>query len=146
MNLSESHNIQTTYSGFEGDSIKFIFKNRTFLLSFKTSKEEIIYLWVYLLGSRNEAKHFSYTLKLFNNKSEMSFKGKVAAIDECFDNVLANGNCFAVPLNVYIAHFYDHEDREFYHEFSLEIQNLKEEIKDDNYESGISDNEEDPKE
>ena len=70
----------------------------------------------------------------------MSFKGKVAAIDECFGNVLTNGNCFAIPQNVYIAHF--HED----HECSLEIQNMKEEVKDDNYESGISDNEEESKE
>ena len=67
----------------------------------------------------------------------MSFKGKVAAIDECFGNVLTNGNCFAVPEDVYIAHF---------HEFSLEIRNLKEEVQDDNYESGISDNEEESKE
>ena len=121
------------------DPYKIILKNRTFLFAGKTS-EGIIYFWVYLLGSRNEAKHFSYTLKLFNNKSEISFKGKVAAIDECFGNVLTNGNCFAIPQNVYIAHF--HED----HECSLEIQNMKEEVKDDNYESGISDNEEESKE
>ena len=144
LDLSKNHTVKTSTdidaSGvyIYGDLLKCIFKNRTFLLTSMTSEDEdVFYFWVYLLGSRNEAKHFSYTLKLINNKSEMSFKGKVAAIDECFDNVITNGNCFAVPEDVYIAHF---------HEFSLEIRNLKEEVQDDNYESGISDNEEESKE
>ena len=42
-----------------------------------------------------------------------------------------------------MAQFVD-ENRKF--EYSLEIRNLKEEVKDENYESGISDDDEDSKE
>ena len=73
----------------------------------------------------------------------MSFEGKVAAIDESFDTLFEAGKCFAIPHKALIAQLVD-EDNEY--EYSLEIKNLKEEVKDENYESGISDNDEDTKE
>ena len=92
-----------------------------------------------MLGSPNEAKHFSYTLKLFGPKTTLTIDGKVAAIDESFDTLSAS-KCFAYPHKTFITQFLD-EENEF--ELSLEIRNLKEEVKDENYESGISDNDED---
>ena len=44
---------------------------------------------------------------------------------------------------MFVAQFLDEENA---YEYSLEIRNLKEEAKDENYESGISDNDEDSKE
>ena len=73
----------------------------------------------------------------------MYFEGKVASIDESFDTLYEAGKCFAIPRKVFMAQFVN-EDREF--KYSLEIRNLKEEVKDENYESGISDNDEDSKE
>ena len=91
-----------------------------------------------MLGSPNEAKHFSCTLKLFGPKSEISFKGEVAAIDEPFESLYKAGKCFAIPYSAFKAQFWDEN---CVYKYSLEIRNLKEEAKDDNYESGISDNE-----
>ena len=115
--------------------IKFILNNHTFLLLHKTQKK-IVYLWVYMLGSPNEAKHFSYTLKLFGPKTTLTIEGKVAAIDESFDTLSEAGKCFACPHKMFVAQVLD-EEKKF--EYLLEIRNLKEEVKDENYESGVSD-------
>ena len=94
-----------------------------------------------------EAKHFSYTLTFFGQSSELSFKGKVASIDESFETLSDAGKYFSIPKKQFCAQFLaDDEDEDDIYEYSLEIKNLKEEVKDDNYESGISDNEEDSKE
>ena len=124
------------------DPDKFTFNNQTFLLAEKT-EDKVVYTWVYVLGSPNDAKHFSFTLNFYGNKAELSFKGQVAAIDECFDTLSKAGKCIAIPHKTFVALFLD-EENEF--EYSLEIRNLKEEAKDENYESGISDNDEDSKE
>ena len=123
---------------------KFNLNNQTFLLLRNVKiEDEVENWWVSILGSPNEAKHFSYTLKLFGPKTTITFEGSVAAIDESFDTLYAAGKCFATPHKAFIGQLLDEEKK---HEYSLEIRNLKEEIKDENYESGISDNEEDSKE
>ena len=66
----------------------------------------------------------------------------MATIDEPFDTLFKAGKCFAIPHEAFIAQFVDENK----YEYSLEIRNLKEEVKDENYESGISDNDEDFKE
>ena len=71
---------------------KFSLNNQTFLLLRKT-EEKIVYFWVYMLGSANEAKHFSYTLKLFGPKSTLTTEQKVAAIDESFNTLSKAGKC-----------------------------------------------------
>ena len=123
---------------------KCTFNNQTFVICQKYDKKsgEGWYKWVYILGSPNEAKHYSYTLKLIGKETETSFQGKVVAIDEPFETLSMAGKCFAIPYPVFKVQFVDEKD-EF--EYSLEIRNLKEEAKDENYESGISDNDEDSK-
>ena len=115
--------------------VKYTLNNQTFLLLHKT-REKIVYFWVYMLGSPNEAKHFSYTLKLFGPKTTLTIDGKVAAIDESFDTLSEAGKCFACPHKMFVAQVLD-EEKKF--EYILEIRNLKEEVKDENYESGVSD-------
>ena len=122
--------------------VKFNFNNQTFLLLAKT-EDKVVYWWVSILGSPTEAKHFSYTLKMFGPKTTNTFEGPVAAIDESFATLSKGGKCFATPRKIFIAQVLD-ENSKF--EYSLEIRNLKEEVKDENYESGISDNDEDSKE
>ena len=116
--------------------------NQTFLFAHKTA-DKVVYKWVYILGSPTEAKNFSYTLKLIGRKSELSFKGKVAAIDETYDTLFESGKCFAIPHKALKAQFVDEDNN---YQYSLEIQNLKEEVKDEHCESGISDDDEDTKE
>ena len=125
------------------DPMKLDLNNQIFLWNMKTV-DKVVYYWVYILGSPNEAKHFSYTLKLFGPKNTITFEGgQVAAIDESFDTLSEAGKCFAIPHKNFVAQVLN-EDRKY--EYSLQIRNLKEEVKDDNYESGISDNDEESKE
>ena len=67
----------------------------------------------------------------------------MAAIDESFKTLFKAGKCFAIPRDVFEAQFVDEDTSKY--DYSLEIRNLKEEVKDENYESGISDNDEDSK-
>ena len=98
----------------------------------------MIYSWVYIYGSVKEAQHFSYTLKLFGSKATTTFEGKVAAIDESFESLKKSGKCFTLLHDALVSQFLDENST---YEGSVEIRNLKEQVKDENYESGISDNE-----
>ena len=93
------------------------------------------YAFVHIIGTPNEAEHFSYTLKYFGKNATNTFEGKVVAIDDTFEAIFDAGKYFAYPYRAFVSQFVD-ENREYKAE--LKIRNLKEEVKDDNYESGIS--------
>ena len=131
-------------SGYYNPPHKFEIEGRSFILAGKI-KDKIHYRWVYIIGSPDEAKHFSFVFKLFgkNNPAVSNiFEANVSAIDESFDTLMDAGKCFSIPHRSFMAQFVDSDGT---HEFSLDIKNLKEEVKDDNYESGISDTDEDSK-
>ena len=148
-NLSKIKTVKLGKEGLAGKDcwlhpFKYILNNQAFLLCQKTTNK-VVYIWIYIHGSPIEAKHYSYTFKMIgkNGKdTEISFKGKVAAIDDSFDTLFKAGKCFSIPHDAFMAQFVD----EGKFEYLLEIRNLKEEAKDDNYESGISDDDEDSKE
>ena len=124
---------------------KCTFNNQTFLFCEKDDDTmNVEYNWVYILGSPSEAKHYAYTLKCFKKETKISFEGKVAAIDVPFETLLKTGKCFVIPA-VQWALFEDENGEIEEFKYSLEIRNLKEEAKDENYESGISDDDEDSK-
>ena len=120
---------------------KCTFDNQTFLICHKFA-HKTEYKWVYIIGSPSEAKHYAYTLKLIGKETKISFEGKVAAIDEPFGTLLESGKCFGIPRALFRSQFLNAGG---WYDYSLEIRNLKEEVKDENYESGISDNDEDSK-
>ena len=101
---------------------------------------------VYIVGPPEEAKHFSCTLKYFGTKSCTTFDGQVISIDESLKTVLEregyDGKVFPMNLRFFEKMFVN-KDGKF--EYSLEVKNLKEEAKDDNYESGISDDDQETK-
>ena len=124
--------------------LKFEIDGKSFISAGKI-EDKIHHRWVYIIGSSEEAKHFSFVFKLLGkNASAVSnlFEGKVAAIDESFVTLMNAGKCFTSGHQAFMAQFVD-KDLKF--EYSIEIKNLKEEVKDENYESGISDTDEDSK-
>ena len=104
------------------DPVKFTLNNQTFLLAEKT-EDKVVYMWIYILGSPKDAKHFSFTLNFYRKNAEFSFKGKVAAIDESFKTLSKAGKCFAYDHKSFLAQVLDEENK---YEYSLEIRNLKE--------------------
>ena len=123
-------------SRFEFDGYDFI--------SFCVSTNDLgdVYSWPCIIGSPNEAKHFSYTLKFTSPKTTLTFEGQVTSIDEPFGTILMDGALCGISLHTFMKQFVD-EDGKF--EYSLEVKNLKKEAKDENYESGISDDDQDSK-
>jgi len=98
---------------------------------------------VVLIGTIKEAKNFSYTLKYFGPKCTNTFEGQVESVDEpteTHDN--KDGKAFVTHANFFKSTFVKEDGT---YEYSLEVKNLKEEAKDENYESGISDDDQETK-
>ena len=95
--------------------------NDTFLSTVKI-EDKIVYMWVYILGSPKKAQKYSYTLKLFGSKATTTFEGKVAAIDETFEDLCDAGKCYGVPFKLFESQVVD-ENRNF--TISLNIQSVK---------------------
>ena len=102
----------------------------------------VLYHWIYFVGSAHEAKNFYYTFEYKNREKTpqgafCSYSNQVIPIDESASSIIENGKCIGIPRKLLFKQFVQ-ENGLF--EFSVKIRNLKEEAKDDNVESGISDN------
>ena len=105
------------------------------------AKYGIFYQWIHFLGSPTEAEKYTYTLEykdVTNSVMNMTYTGKVVSVDESRKTIQENSNCFSVAYGFFKAYFID-TDRKV--KYSLKIRNLKEEAKDENVESEISDDE-----
>jgi len=126
--------------------LRFQFGMKTFISLHYLWSPLTIYAVVYIVGSPEEAKHFSFTLKYFGQKSYITFGGQVMSVDETIDSVMKtkgmDGKVFHTDRR-YFEKMFVNKDGKF--EYSLEVKNLKEEAKDDNYESGISDDDQETK-
>ena len=101
------------------------------------SKGGTFYHWVYMIGSQFEAKNYSYTLEYFGTStSTCTYTGQVVPIDEPSQSIIKIGNCFGMNYKVFKLQFIDET---FRFNYSVKIRKLKEEAKDENVESGVSD-------
>lgn len=92
--------------------------------------------WVYFVGSFYEAKHYSYTLTVTNNAGDKKYthQGKVFTLDS---GESVEGSVFMMDANA--AKKICDEDSKLI--INVLIRNLKEEAKDDDVESGVSEGE-----
>ena len=121
--------------------LKKIERDTNIFFSTYHAKDGVFYQWIYFLGSPAEAKKYAYTLDykdVTDPERNMTYNSRVVSIDETRKTIQTNYNCFSVAYGFFKAHFVD-TDRKF--KYSLKIRNLKEEAKDENVESGISDDE-----
>ena len=130
------------YDGIECDWRPVVFEldGRMFYSLIKV-KNQILYHWIQFLGSPNEAKNYACTLEYYANDASQRtcvYTNHVIPIDEASESIISSFKCFAMPLGMLKAQFID-KDGKF--KYSVQIRNLKEEVKDDNVESGISDDE-----
>merc|ERR1711862_153747 len=111
----------------------------TFIIGAKIEKSTF-YHWIQFVGSSHEAKKFSYTFEYKNEEKTLHVynlhSNQMVSIDETSNAIIENGNCFGMPQKLFYK--YVRENKRF--EYSVTIRNLKEEAKDDNVESGVSDN------
>ena len=126
--------------GFFCNFHKICYDNKVFL--FAQNQEygkETMNFWVQLVGSEYEAKHYYYTLKLQGNdpNANISVTSQVIGIDEPYKSFIKSGKCFGIRFEYFKKMFVDEN---LNYKFTIGIRNMKEEAKDDNMESGISDN------
>ena len=96
------------------------------------------FVWPYILASPNDAKHFSYTLKFIGPKTSLTFEGQEdVSIATYVVTIMEAGNICGISKCTLMKQFVDSENKKF--KCSLEVKNLKKEAKDENYESRISD-------
>ena len=74
---------------------------------FKKQASKLLYFWVYLLESSEQAKDLSYILRFFAKDSDNVFRGKVAAIDETFETIDEAGKCFTISHKTFMNQFVD---------------------------------------
>ena len=116
-------------------------ESKTFLNCLKLTKgsQWMVHHWIYFVGSPQEAKHYSYTLEYQNEEQTFknTFVGQVISINETEDSIIGKGNCLGISQSLFGSKFINEGSTPI-----VTIRNLKEEAKDENVESGISDNDE----
>jgi len=103
-------------------------------------KDQFMFRWICILGDPDVAENFFYNVKVKkeNTRDELTFCGQVRSLSEHYEYITKSFNAFFMPI-VKMKEFLDGDSK-----LSLEYQicNMKNEAKDDNEESGISDDNE----
>ena len=119
--------------------VVFEFDGRIFFSLIKKIRDHTVYHWIQFLGSPNEAKNYAYTLEYYANDGSQRtcvYTDQVIPVDETCYSIISSYKCFAITFGMMKARFMD-KDGKF--NYSVQIRNLKEEVKDENVESGVSD-------
>ena len=99
-------------------------------------KENSMYFWIYFLGDPYEADRFQYHIHLKKaHGREITYFGKVKSINEEYESLLKDEDTFVSSMEVIERY----RSPNLMLEYTLKIRNLKEEVKDENCESGIDD-------
>jgi len=117
-------------------TLKLISLNGLTFIEMWYNKDNTMYVWVYLLGDPYEAQRFQYHIHLKKEfGKETTFFGKVKSINEGYEKILNDENTCLTSTLMLKRYLNDKGQLEY----TLKIRNLKEEVKDDNCESGIDD-------
>ena len=114
------------YENGQGQGHRFQFESKTFIFVNMFSGPQM-HAFLYIVGSPNEAKKYSYTLKYFGSKSSITYVGQVAAIDESFGTVISTYKYLGIS-RMALRQFINVDGKI---EYSLEVKNSMEEIKDE---------------
>ena len=117
---------------------KMSLSNTDFFLTGK-SENDMVYFWIYVLGSRFEAKNFAYTLSVTSkNGTKSLFYDNVKPLDQAATDIIAKKSAFMIGSEfAKMLRVERNENMEW--QMDVTIHALKEEVKDDNEESGVED-------
>jgi hypothetical protein len=114
---------------------KLVLNNAQFFLVMAREKwpKGRFYIWVYYYGSPEEAKNYHCSIKLFGDGEEFIYNGPPRSLDESKDQIIGEDHALSlgfcrVPCEKTLK-------------YSVKISCPKDEAKDEDVESGISDNE-----
>ena len=101
--------------------------------------DQFVFKWIYILGDPDVAKNFFYTVNINNGGGdEMAFSTQVRSLSEHHIGITKSFKAFFLPI-VRVKEFVNDNSQMV---LMYQIHNMKEEVKDDNEESGISDDNE----
>ena len=104
-----------------------------------TINGQFMFKWIYILADPDVAKNFYYHVKIKNASGvELIFSDQVRSLSEHYGSIIGSYKAFFMPI-VRVKEFMDDNSQMV---FEYQIRNMKEEAKDDNEESGISDDDE----
>ena len=123
--------------------VRFEFDGRNFFSIIRKVDNQNFYHMIFLLGSPNEAKNYTYRLEFYaydTFQRTCAYTDQVIPVDETSDSIIESFNCFEISHGMMKARFID-KDGKF--KYSVQIRNLEGEVKDLKFEveSGISDDE-----
>ena len=99
----------------------------------KVIDNDLVYQWTYLYGFSEECVKFKYEITCnFKNGERLNYHGEVQSLSMSHKDVMEEGNVLIMPK----------KKTKSVQSYQISLKNLKEEAKDDDSESGISDNEE----
>ena len=99
--------------------------------------DQFMFCWIYVLGDPDVAKNFYYHVKINNGgEVEMAFSNQVRSLSEHYNDITKSFQAFFMPI-VRVKEFLGDDSQRMVLEY--QIRNMKEEAKDDNEESGVSD-------
>jgi len=102
-------------------------------------ENKTVYFWLHLLGSSDEAKKYLCTVSIKNEieNEKFIYSGRVHTLDKGYENIIASGSLLSIAVDAARRSLNDKRQLEV----EIIIRNLKEEAKDSDMESGVSDGE-----
>ena len=121
---------------------------RTFyFVGYTKANSSLTYFWMYFVGSQDEAKNYEYELSFSNvfQKQSVTFRSQPHSLDRNFKDIIDEEEAFLVSDKT-LNRFKVREKTELFIgkvvlQFRLKIRCLKDEAKDDDVESGVSEGE-----
>ena len=130
-----------------GVNRRLIFKPQQLLTSFEElffatgyAESCIFYFWIYMVASPCNVKNYECTLSFSNQENEVSFRGQVLTLDDKFEEISRLENCLTCNM-LTVERYLDVRTKEL--TLHVKLRNLKEEAKNEDIESGVSDSESD---
>jgi hypothetical protein len=115
------------------------FRNRSFFTEVRNDADsQTRHFWIYFHGTPEEAVHYTYQIKIIGGHGQvLTFTGNVYSLDEMMETVMAKRDVF-ILFDCQAKRFQVNNDINF----EITLYSDKEEIKNEDVESGISDDEE----
>ena len=115
---------------------KIEFQDRIFYFA-RRIQDKQAFFWIYFYGSPEEALHYVYKMSLEFDEIVLSFKGRVISLDKSKEEITENEPTFNIGYNTLMKLQKESNAREM--PITIKIENSKEEVKNENEESGLSD-------
>jgi hypothetical protein len=116
---------------------KLVLNNAQFFRGMAKEKDHF-YIWIYYYGSKEEAENYQCTIKVYGGAGEeYNYIGPPRSLDESKDQIIREGNTLLLCVSQVKRLLVDKNCLQC----SVKVSCPKDEAKDEDVESGISDNE-----